>query len=489
MKKRGILSLVLFLTLILIIIMDSALILPNEVLIAAEMGIYFDTIGLMIGFYTIINGISIVSFGFLSDIYKRKNIMIFAGFLWSMSAIMHLFVQEFLQLFLARMVAAVATGVTTPLAMSYLADIISSDSRSKAFAFWSLITTFGSLISGTVALAFNQIPYEQLETVSISENINYIVKNYPNLLNTWRFPFLYLGILGLILTILNLAFAIEPKRAAKEKVFEDILSNENIKYSYRIKGSDLKYIFTRKSNFFLIINLFDVIGSGLLVAFLFPYINLEMGISFRDPFGFLTIIVLLLFIIPLALGIGQFGLAHMGDKKVQKGDLSGRVKVATICGILNIPFLLIAFYMSPNVAKQTFFFGTFKVNIMGFWALWFLFSLFLGVGLAFSFGIAPNWYSSLIDVNLPEHRGTMIAMASFVDTFGRAFGAILGGFIITATDNFSLALFWSTLIFGIISICFWIPLFFTCDKDFNEVAKILKERADEIKISQKKMTF
>lgn len=256
------------------------------------------------------------------------------------------------------------------------------------------------------------------------------------------------------------------------------MSDEDIHYSYKIKISDLKFIFTRKSNFFLIFNLFDVVASGLLVAYIFPYFELELGINVTN---IMTVIVLLLIIIPLGLGIGQFGLAHWGDKKVQKGDLSGRVKVATICSILTLPFLLIAFSMSPNVASQTFFFKSIYTDVIGFWILWIIFSILLGVGLAFTFGIAPNWYSSLIDVNLPENRGTMIAMGSFIDTFGRALGAIIGGFMIAFTDSFSSTIFWSTLIFGIISTCFWVPLFFTCKKDYIEVDNLLKERAESIK--------
>jgi MFS family permease len=336
-------------------------------------------------------------------------------------------------------------------------------------------------MAGTIALMFNRIPYQELEAVGISENLNYIISHYPDLLNTWRYPFLYLGIFALITTTLNLLFTTEPKRAAKEKSLEKILAENNFQYKYKIKISDLKLILTKKSNFFLIMNFFDVVASGLLVAFLFPYLNLEMGISFGDPFGLLAIIVLLLFIVPLGFVIGQFGFAHLGDKKVQHGDLSGRIKIATICGILNIPFLLFAFYMSPKVSNLTFFFGSLIVDYVGFWILWVIFSSFLGIGLAFTFGIAPNWYSSLVDVNLPEHRGTMIAMASFIDTIGRAFGAILGGFIITATNMFSLALFWSTLIFGILSTCFWIPLFFTCNKDLKEITETLKNRAEKIK--------
>ena len=248
--------------------------------------------------------------------------------------------------------------------------------------------------------------------------------------------------------------------------------------------ADLRTIFKRKSNIFLTVNLFDVVVSGLLVAYLFPYFELELGISFNNPSGLIAIIVLILIIGPLGFVIGQFGLAHWGDRKVQNGDLSGRVKVATICGILNIPFILIGFMMKPNVANQTFFLTNIAVNLVGFWLLWIIFGLFIGVGLGFSLGIAPNWYSSLIDGNLPEHRGTMVAMGLFIDTFGRALGAILGGIVVNITDSFSLTIIWSTLIFGIISTCFWIPLFYTSKKDYIYINEIMKERSTTLRTVQ-----
>jgi len=482
-KKKELLSLFLFITLILIIVMDGYLILPNQVLIAADLNIYFDVIGILIGVYIIVTGISVICFGYLTDTIKRKQLLVFAGFLWSFVAILHIFVLDLWLLLVLRILAAIATGVTTPLTISYLADIVSSKSRAKTFAVWSLFSTLASLIGGILALMFNKIPYGKIdiESEGIRENINFIKINFPNLLNTWRYPFLILEILAFILTIMNLLITFEPKRAAKDKYFEGILSDDDYRYTYKIKLKDLRYIFKRKSNFFLIINLFDVVASGLLVAYIFPYFTLELGINASNIF---PLIVLLLIILPLGLLIGQFGLAHWGDKKVQRGDLSGRVKVATICSILTLPFLLLAFSMAPNVSTQTFFFGRVSVNTIGFWSLWIVFSSLLGVGLAFTFGIAPNWYASLIDLNLPEHRGTMVAMGSFVDTFGRALGTIIGGFMITLTDNFSSTIFWSTLIFGIISTFFWIPLFFTGKKDFLEVDEILRKRAAEMNIGK-----
>ncbi|MHA2429539.1 MAG: MFS transporter [Promethearchaeota archaeon] len=475
MKKREILSTGFFIFLILIMIMDNALILPNEVLVAADLKVNFDAIGILIGLYTIILGVSILVFGYLTDKINRKRILIFSGLLWAIPVIFYPFILEFWQLLLLRIIAAIATGVTAPLTISYLADMISPKSRSKSFAFWGLVETFATLFASFFALAFNLIDFEAIE-LPLIEKINFIAINYPNLLYTWRLPYFYLGILALIVIALNSFIVVEPKRAAKETYFEDILSEENLQYSYKIKFADLKFIFKRKSNFFLIFNFFDVIASGLLVAYIFPYIQLEIGVSVID----LKIIILFLVLIIFGLILGQFWLAHWGDRKVQKGDLSGRVKIAVICSILNLPFLLIAFTMSPNVTNHTFFFNSLVVNEIGFWVLWIIFTLLIGLGMAFTFGIAPNWYSAMIDVNFPENRGTMIAIASFIDTIGRAIGALIGGFVVVLTGSFSSTIIWTMLIFGIISIGFWIPLFFTAQKDFDNVNEIMKERAREM---------
>jgi MFS family permease len=473
MKKRELISIIFVMLLILILVMDAALLLPNEVLVAADINIYFDAIGILIGIYTIIHGISILIFGYLSDKINRRKILLFAGFLWSLAAILHIFIIDFLVLVILRLIAAIATSVATPVIISYLADIITPQSRSKSLAFWGLISSFASIAASFIALAFNPIDYSTLESLSIPEKINTIKLLYPEFLHTWTYPYFYLGIIAIIITILAFFIIIEPKRAGKEEYFQELLAREDYTYNYKINFKDLRYIFTRKSNFFLIMNFFDVIFVGLFLAYIFPYINLELGINVID----LRVIVFLLFALLLGLVIGQFLLAHWGDKRFQKGDINGRVKVAVICSIATIPFLMGAFAMSPNLSNNSFFFNSLIVNEGVFWVFWLLYSSLLGFGIAFEMGIGPNWYSSVIDVNYPENRGSMIAIASFIDAIGRALGAIIGGVVITATGSFSATLFWSTLIFGSISTIFWIPLFYTSKKDLMDVQKVLKERA------------
>ena len=182
MKRREFVSLFFFLGLILIMVMDSALILPNQVLIAANLGVYFDAIGILVGVYTITAGISVLAFGFLADYIERKRMLIIAGFVWSVCVILYIFISEFWQLMLGRIVAAIATGVTTPLAISYIADIISPDTRSKYFAVWGLITSFAAIIASVLALLFNPVDYEAIDPLPIEEKIEFIIANYPEAL-------------------------------------------------------------------------------------------------------------------------------------------------------------------------------------------------------------------------------------------------------------------------------------------------------------------
>ena len=114
----------------------------------------------------------------------------------------------------------------------------------------------------------------------------------------------------------------------------------------------------------------------------------------------------------------------------------------------------------------------------------------LAIGMAINSGIAPNWYASIIDVNLPENRGTMIATASFLDNIGRSMGQIIGGLLIgyflviypaelfpgIATFN---AFQWAT-IFVVLQIPFWLPVMHYIRKDLTEVQDILAERAKEM---------
>jgi MFS family permease len=491
-RKFG--SIFIFLPLMILVGSDAALVLVNQVPIMVEFGITnnFSLIGMIVGVSLIAHAICMPIFGYLADKYPRKWILIGGASVWALAEIAVYFSPRNIYVFmLFRIIASGAAASQAPVTMSLLSDIFSSEKRGNSFAWWGLATTIGGLGGAAIGTAFNPIfkdpVYKTFDT--LTEKILYIETHYAiSDIVKWRIPFLIKAAGGLFFTGLLLLVK-EPKRGGTEKELKDVLADETIDYSknYRIKLTDLKYIYKRKSNFWLIINWVDTVTSGIITSFLITWITIEIGLSFTgESFAIAVPFVSILVIFLL---FGQFYFSKRGDKKVQAGDRSGRVKMAIFCGVLNIPFLLIALIFYPNFGTKTFFRGA--LNLSGspwlFYSLLIVMAIILGGGLALIMGIAPNWYASMIDVNLPEHRGTMIATAAFLDALGRAAGSWIGGVMIDffisrgsplpITDTIVL----STVTFGIISALLWLPIYKYSKKDFNEIATILEERAEILK--------
>ncbi|MBN2152985.1 MAG: MFS transporter, partial [Candidatus Lokiarchaeota archaeon] len=487
-RRIDALGVLLIFPLVLLASSDGALLVGNEVMIMADLNVNVVIFGLIIGFGILSGGIATFLFGYLSDKGSRKHLLIIGGAVWSSATLLMSTAPNPTVLFIVRILATVGNGAITPVVFSLLSDMFPSEKRSNSFAWWGIATLIGSLAGGSIALAFNRIPFDTIENwdeLDLVAKLVHLQTEYPDLVSLWRAPFILTGILGLAFVGLA-ALVKEPKRGARDKQLRDALSKEELHYSYRIKPADLKYIFTRRSNFWLIFNFLDVIVSGFFIANILLYIQVEMQFSFTDVE---SVGQILLMVVPaVALGLfGQFYFAKKGDKRVEQGDPAGRVKVAIMGGLMHIPFFVAAFLFSPFKGNDTFFLGSLAVPSWGFWVMMPICGVILGVGLMYSFAIAPNWYASLIDVNLPEHRSTMIATASFLDTIGRSFGSIVGGLFISHFDStgthysISISIIWMTILFGGISGLMWVPIYKYCNEDFAHVQRVLEERGKELK--------
>nr|MDO8085316.1 MFS transporter [Candidatus Sigynarchaeum springense]MDO8119281.1 MFS transporter [Candidatus Sigynarchaeota archaeon] len=486
--RADILGVLLIFPLVLLASSDGALLVGNEVMIMADLNVNVVIFGLIIGLGILSGGIATFTFGYLSDKRSRKLLLLVGGATWSSATLLMSMAPNSTVLFIIRILATIGNGAITPVVFSLLSDMFPSEKRSNSFAWWGIANLIGSLAGGSIALAFNRIPFDTIlgwDDMDLLAKMHHLQTNYPDLVSLWRLPFILTGILGLV--FVGLAILVkEPKRGARDKQLRDALSKEELHYSYQIKRSDLKYIFTRRSNFWLIFNFLDVVVSGFFIANILLYIQVEMQFSFTDAE---SIAQILLMVVPaVLLGLfGQFYFAKVGDKRVERGDPAGRVKVAIMGGLLHIPFFVAAFMFSPFKGNSTFFLGSLAVPSWGFWMMMPIGGVILGIGLMYSFAIAPNWYASLIDVNLPEHRSTMIATASFLDTIGRSFGSIMGGLFISFFDStgthysISLSIIWMTIVFGGISGLMWIPIYKYCNDDFSYVQRVLEERGKELR--------
>lgn len=505
-QKIPILQILFFLPLILFMAGDLGVLIANELLIIVDLNWTASEIGIVIGLQYLIQGSFTFIFGYLSDKLPRKLLLIFGGSFWVLGSFLTSLSWDFFSMMSFRIIASIGLGVQAPVTFSMLSDMFPSESRSNAFAWWGIANMVGVLAVGSLALAFNTVPSEALDPNlfnSFSAQVDHIRINYREEAALWRQPYVFIAIIGIFLVFLLLLVK-EPKRASKEENLKDVLSDEEIDYShhYKIKKEDLKFVYKRKTNIFLVLNFFDNVISGVIVSYLLLYLNTEIGLTLNfTNISFELVLIFLGVIIGLGIAFfGQFYFAKLGDKKYKSGDLRGRIKIMVLCALFQIPFIAAALFLTPTFGStKTIFLGTVQVDDVTFWIVFMIMLALIGVGLAGSFGGTPNWYASLIDGNLPEQRGTMIAIASLMDTIGRAVGAFAGAFFFalynTSSDpiaqNYPISLMLITVgfVFGIISALMSIPSLLTSEKDFSEVQNILKERAIELeKISRERST-
>jgi MFS family permease len=313
-----------------------------------------------------------------------------------------------------------------PSTFSLIGDIISQEDRSKGFSFFSISSLIG-MVLGT-----------GLATFSVD----------------WRSAFTIVGAAGLITTVFFTFFK-EPSRIGSD--FVNIEGDSAVEYSYRIKRADLPVIFKKKANIWLVINFVDTIPTGIILFLLFAYMETYHLIPSDATIFFLLFIL-------LATLIGTIIFGYIGDKLFRKGNRKARVKLALYGNILPIPFIFIALiipFKAPNI---------FPGIII--WVFLFMIGMFLNGA------VNGNWYATVVDLNLPEHRGTVLATSNFFDVIGRSIGPVIGA-VVADTYGFVFGMMMS-IFFWILIPFFWISVLKNAVPEMEKTAEIFKERLDKV---------
>lgn len=429
------LSFILFILIATLISSISNMISPNLIAISYYFGFGGDTtpLGVLTFFFTLATGFFMLIFGYLADKFVRKWIVFSGALIFSISSIFTIIVptsfEGYVFFFLITIITGIGYGALVPSIFSLIGDIISKERRSIGYSFFSIASFFG-IVVGTGLATF----------VGTSD---------------WRVPFFIVGLMGIIGVILFIFFK-EPSRIGKDQSY--LLEEEGFEYTYRINFSDLSTIFKKKANIWLVINFVDNIPTGIILFLLYAYMEEYHGVPAET-----TIFVMLLILIFIILGTIIFGV--IGDAAFREGNKKARVKLALFGNVFPIPFLFIALiipFEAPNIFPG-----------LIFWIILFIIGMFVNGA------VNGNWYATVTDLNLPEHRGTVLAASNFFDTIGRAIGPLLGALI---ADLFGYVFGMMTAIFAWVLIpFFWIPVLRNVVTEMSETERVFQERIKKLK--------
>lgn len=433
-KNIPILSIILFITIVTLISSISNMISPNLLIISNYFGFGGNTtpLGILTFSFTILTGIAMLIFGFLADKIIRKWIVFIGTIIFSIFSFITIFIPPdlngyFLFLFLTIM-TGIGYGALIPCIFSLIGDIVSKEDRSKGFSFFSISSLIGMVVGTGLATFLGNID--------------------------WRISYSIIGIAGFISALLFIFFR-EPSRAGRD--YSYMLEKDALEYTYRINFSDLKVIFKKKANIWLIINFVDTIPTGIILFLLFAYMEDYHGIS-----SDVTLIYLILILLATLIGTIVFG--FIGDKQLKKGSKKARVKLALLGNIVPIPFIFIALII-PFRAP----------DLMPGILIWLI--LFM-IGIFINGAVNGNWYATVVDLNLPEHRGTVLATSNFFDIIGRAIGPLIGS-IFADTFGFVYGMLIS-IFFWILIPFFWIGVLKNVVPEMDATEKIFTKRLESL---------
>lgn len=433
-KKIPILSIILFITIVTLISSISNMISPNLLIISNYFGFGGNTtpLGILTFSFTILTGISMLIFGILADKIIRKWIVFIGTIIFSIFSFLTIFIPSgltgYFLFFFLTIITGIGYGALIPCIFSLIGDIVSQEDRSKGFSFFSISSLIGMVV-GTGLATF-------LGTMD------------------WRISYSIIGIAGFISGLLFIFFQ-EPSRAGRE--YSYMLEKDAVEYTYRINFSDLKVIFKKKANIWLIINFVDTIPTSIILFLLFAYMEDFHGIS-----SDITLIYLIFILLATLIGTIVFG--FIGDKQFKKGSKKARVKLALLGNVIPIPFIFIALiipFRAPDLIP----------GIL-IWLILFMIGIFINGA------VNGNWYATVVDLNLPEHRGTVLATSNCFDIIGRAIGPLIGS-IFADTFGFVYGMMIS-IFFWIFIPFFWIAVLKNIVPEMEATEKIFAERLESL---------
>ena len=318
-----------------------------------------------------------MALGLLADCGSRQQLFVIVVVLGALATLCTAYVESYSSLFWLRVASGTATNAVIPIAFSFLGDLYPPDNRSLPSTLVTAAMGVGILVGQVLAGVVG-----------------------PHM--GWRAPFVIISLPGLAAGVLTCLYVSEPMRGQSENAVAEMLrggGGEGGRVARKLDWGAFVAMLHIRSNILLILQAFPgTIPWGVLFAYLNDFLSQEKGLPVEQA----TLLVSLFGVGSAVGGIGG-GLVGQYTYKRNKRLLPVVMALSTILGVLPMLVLINSSYAST------------------------LYIFVVIVPCTFLAGILANINGTnvrplLLNVNLPETRGSAVSVANLVANLGKGIG-------------------------------------------------------------------
>lgn len=356
---------------------DQMVMSPTIGMIEEEFHVTDAHIGLVGAVFTVLGALISLIWGYLSDKYNRKNLLIYSILVGEIPCFMTAFSTSFGQLFFWRVLTGIGVGASFPIVYSLVGDMFDEVNRGKVVAILASAMSIGGILG-------------------------MIVGGFVGPTFGWRIPFILVSLPNILLALIAMFVLKEPKRGAFEKGIGELVQ-AGYAYPKLPKIQDYAKLITVKTNLFLFFQgILGTVPWGAIPYFLVEYFRRERNLSIET-----ATFIFLVFGIGNILGT-VFG-GWIGSKlyKISKPSVPIFCAVTTALGVW-----LTVLTIDYSAVGST---GLIILGVLGLFAA--LMDSLTGANVKFM----------LLNVNEPQDRGRIFSIFNLTDSLGTGVGRWIGG--------------------------------------------------------------
>jgi MFS family permease len=406
-------------------------------IITRVFGVNLALIGLMETLRSIAQTISAPFWGYVSDKYSRKKVLIFGTGVWGFWTLAVGLVPSFSAMMVLRIISGLGLGCLMPATFSLLGDHFPQSKRGRALGVIGLVGLMGTVL-GVLALGF------------VATDV------------LWRWGFIGLGIASVLSGIVIWIFVEEPPRGASEPELKGLITHQNEnKYSINV----LDMVNTLKVPTIWAAILQGITGSMPWVVMSVFFINWMVNdlhysetISFNDPKGSAPLIFA---IIVIGAAISNYLGGVIGDYAEKKNPKYGRTIIGQFSVLSGVPLSFVLIKYGPQ---------------MTFWQLFF-WALFTALMIGWpGRGAKEPMMQAVVS---PEKRSSAYSMVNLIEGGLSAFSSLIAGSL-SVKIGLTNALLWTVPFPWLICGIGFSLFYFTYPKDAARVREQMAVRREEL---------